>query len=200
MERKRLPYSFYESFTTIELAKHLLGCELVHDSPAGTTSGIIVETEAYLFDDPACHAFNKRTPRTEPMFGSPGTIYMYLIYGMYQCINVVSNVTGVGEAVLIRALEPVRGIQLMQERRRDNKADSSTFSNKNLCNGPGKLVISMGLTKEEFNNKTLMEDRLYLLPSTNLDIEINTSPRIGINVGKELPYRFSINKNIFVSK
>lgn len=109
-EENRLPLSFFEAYDTRSLAQKLLGCELVHNSPDGITSGIIVETEAYLQNDPACHAYQRRTARTEPMYAAPGTIYVYLIYGMYQCFNVVSQEEGCGEAVLIRALQPTGGL------------------------------------------------------------------------------------------
>ena len=97
MEEDKLPISFYQAHDTCTLAQQLLGCELVHNSPDGITSGIIVETEAYLANDPACHAYNRRTPRTEPMYGPAGTIYVYLIYGMYQCVNVVTREDGCAE-------------------------------------------------------------------------------------------------------
>lgn len=204
MGDNRLPLSFYQSLDTISLARALLGCELVHDNPDGTTSGIIVETEAYLCDDPACHAFNRRTARTEPMYGTPGTIYVYLIYGMYQCINVVSNQEGIGEAVLIRALQPIRGIELMQQRRmlsrKVNYDLQKPFSVRDLCRGPGKLVQAMGIERTYHNNKSFTQGNLYITEGVEEKKEITVSPRIGINVGVDLPYRFSIKGSLYVSK
>jgi DNA-3-methyladenine glycosylase len=204
MTEKRLPLSFFESYDTLILAQKLLGCELVHDSPDGITSGIIVETEAYLLDDPACHAYNKRTPRTEPMYGVAGTIYIYLIYGMYECVNVVSNTAGIGEAILIRALQPTKGIELMEMRRHLNRKDITApvknIKPKDLCNGPGKLVLSMGISRLQHNNQLFPESSLYISPPVLNDFEIVATTRIGISVGVELPYRFLIKNNIFVSK
>jgi len=204
MGNKKLPLSFYESCDTLTLARKLLGCELVHESPDGITSGIIVETEAYLANDPACHAYNRRTPRTEPMYAGAGTIYIYLIYGMYQCINVVSNVKDIGEAVLIRALQPVEGIELMQQRRQLRKTKTDIKIKpvilKELCRGPGKLVNAMGIERDTHNNHLFTEGPLYIKESDPVDFEISSSSRIGINVGVDLPYRFFIRNNLFVSR
>ena len=204
MEENKLPLSFYQAYDTCTLAQKLLGCELVHNSPDGITSGIIVETEAYLANDPACHAYNRRTPRTEPMYGLAGTIYVYLIYGMYQCVNVVSNREGVGEAVLIRALQPTQGLELMQTRRRFNtKKEKEGYKNislKELCRGPGKLVKAMGIERSIHNNQLLTESSLYITAPLIEDFTIVTGPRIGINVGKDLPYRYTIYNNTFTSK
>jgi DNA-3-methyladenine glycosylase len=206
MPANKLPKEFYQAYDTLTLAQKLLGCELVHESPEGTTSGIIVETEAYLSDDPACHAYNRRTPRTEPMYAAPGTIYVYLIYGMYQCFNVVSNQEGTGEAVLIRALQPTVGTDLMEMRRKlVVRSGREMLSPKNiglyeLCRGPGKLVKAMGIEKSAHNNLHLTQAPLYIAGATIGDFDINSSVRIGINVGKDLPYRFSIRDNPFVSK
>src|SRR3989338_2180484 len=133
-----LDKKFYEK-TTIEIAKSLLGTYLVHESPVEKTVGMIVETEAYLANDPSCHGFRGETPRNRPMFGDPGHAYIYFIYGMYHCFNVVTAPVGVGEAVLIRALEPVEGMALMEKRRQGKK---------DLAGGPGKLVIAMGITRQ----------------------------------------------------
>jgi DNA-3-methyladenine glycosylase len=202
MEQNRLPESFYTSVDTLTLARQLLGCELVHHSPAGITSGTIVETEAYLANDPACHAFNRRTARTEPMYGDAGTIYIYLIYGMYQCINVVSNKNGIGEAVLIRALQPTEGTDLMRSRRAQARKNLSlkTIPDRELCRGPGKLVIAMGIDRGIYNGEKFTDGPLGIFKGTNSDFEIEVSQRIGINIGTELPYRFSIRSNSFVSK
>jgi len=204
MEDNRLDLSFYQSYDTITLAQKLIGCELVHDSPDGTTSGIIVETEAYLCDDPACHAFNRRTARTEPMYGTPGTIYIYLIYGMYQCINVVSNREGVGEAVLIRALQPVLGINLMQQRRLLNRKSAIDQQKpllvKDLCRGPGKLVQAMGIDRSAHNNHSFTKGPLYINQSVSDDFQIEETVRIGINVGTALPYRFVLKKSAYTSR
>ncbi|CAG5016552.1 Putative 3-methyladenine DNA glycosylase [Dyadobacter sp. CECT 9275] len=202
MTDERLPLSFYQSFDTTTLAKKLLGCELVHNSPDGISSGIIVETEAYLQDDPACHAYNRRTPRTEPMYGEPGTAYVYLIYGMYECINVVSNRAGIGEAVLIRALQPLKGAELMAARRAlfQKKSPSKPIPLKYLCNGPGKLVVAMGISRYLHNTESLCSDNLYISSPVITNPGIETSARIGITKGVDLPYRYFIKDNIYVSK
>ncbi|MCF0058709.1 DNA-3-methyladenine glycosylase [Dyadobacter sp. CY356] len=202
----RLPLSFYEAYDTRTLAQKLLGCELIHNSPDGVTSGIIVETEAYLQDDPACHAYQKRTPRTEPMYAAPGTIYVYLIYGMYQCVNVVSSKIDCGEAVLIRALQPTQGIELMEMRRelsRKKVAAISTkqISIKELCRGPGKLVQAMGIDRSVHNGKSFVDSSLYIAqPVSNTSFEIEISKRIGITQGADFLYRYAIKNNPFVSK
>jgi len=204
MLEHRLPLSFFSSFDTLTLAQKLLGCELVHDSPDGIASGIIVETEAYLRDDPACHAYNRRTARTEPMYGVPGTIYVYLIYGMYQCVNVVSNRAGIGEAVLIRALQPTSGIELMEARRNEKRRSGEKFAKKielkHLCNGPGKLVVAMGIDRTVHNNQLFSDSSLYINPLANEGFDIIHTTRIGITAGADLPYRFLIRNNPFISK
>lgn len=206
MPGEKLPLSFFSQYDTRTLAQKLLGCELVHESPDGLTSGIIVETEAYLQDDPACHAFNRRTARTEPMYGIAGTVYVYLIYGMYQCFNIVSNAEGIGEAVLIRALQPTAGIDLMGMRRLTRPGKTPIISTtgkvtlKELCRGPGKLVQAMGIERDRHNGTSLSGNTLYVRPQVTAPEAVISGPRIGINVGRELPYRYYIKDNIFVSK
>jgi len=179
--------SFFNK-STVELAKALLGKILV----LGNLQGIIVETEAYLgIDDPGCHACKGKTVRNAPMFGPAGRTYVYLIYGMYHCLNIVSGKEGVGEAVLIRALEPVKGIELMQKRRKTKKIE-------NLCNGPGKLTQALGITKKH-NNISLFDGKLQIYNS-RIKPEISSSGRIGLSAGKELELRFFIKGNRFVSK
>lgn len=198
----KLKKSFYSGHDTLNLAKQLLGCELVHESEDGLTSGIIVETEAYLQNDPACHAFWKRTPRNEPMFLPAGMAYVYQIYGIYYCFNVVSAEKEVGEAVLIRALEPKEGIHLMTQRRKElGVSKKLNYNLKDLCSGPSKLVQAMGITKSQSRN-SLTEGNLYIKHSVPSDFSTFVTTRIGIAEGKgnELPYRFYIENNSFISK
>ena len=179
---------------TLTIAKNLLGYTLVHESDEGITAGIIVETEAYLQDDPACHAYRRKSVRNAPMFGEAGTIYVYQIYGMHFCVNISTNKKDIGEAVLIRALEPTVGIDLMEIRRK-------TELLKNLCSGPGKLVQAMGIHKR-MNDWHILDSDLKIV-SSNIqlsDNEIVTTTRIGITQGVDLPYRFYVKDNKFVSR
>jgi DNA-3-methyladenine glycosylase len=179
---------------TLTVAKNLLGYTLVHESAEGVAAGIIVETEAYLQDDPACHAYRRKSVRNAPMFGEAGTIYVYQIYGMHFCVNISTNKKDIGEAVLIRALEPTLGIELMQERRK-------TEVLKNLCSGPGKLVQALGIHKQMNDWHILDSDLKIVAPQIQLtDNEIITTTRIGITQGADLPYRFYLKENKFVSK
>jgi DNA-3-methyladenine glycosylase len=173
---------------TIKLAQALLGKYLVY----GDLRGIIVETEAYLYhDDPGCHASRGPTPRNAPMFGPAGRTYVYFIYGMYHCLNIVSGKTGEGEAVLIRALEPVAGIKLMQKRRKTQKLE-------NLCNGPGKLTQAFAITRKH-NNRSLINGDLCICNS-RAKPETCSSKRIGLSAGQELELRFFIKGSRFVSR
>lgn len=185
---------FYVHDTTA-IARALLGKLLIHETPQGTVAGRIVETEAYLADDPACHAHGgKKTPRTATMFGPPGTAYIYLVYGMHHCFNVVTGPEGIGEAVLIRALEPVCGIELMQ-------ACRNQLALHNLCSGPGKLVYAMGITRS-LNAQSLMERPLYLAEpeAEPAKFKVVTTTRIGISKGTASPLRFYVKDNPFISK
>jgi DNA-3-methyladenine glycosylase len=191
----KLTKNFYTQ-DTITVAKALLGTYLVHESKEGITVGRIVETEAYLWGDPACHAYRRKTKRNATMFGPAGNAYVYQIYGIHYCINVVTAPEGVGEAVLIRALEPINGIDLMQLRR-------GIEVWKNLCNGPGKLVQAMGISRSMDGISLLGEDIYILsadtLPDKNTKFDMITTTRIGITQGIELPYRFYISGNACVS-
>jgi DNA-3-methyladenine glycosylase len=170
---------------------------LVHDSPDGRTVGRIVETEAYLFThDPACHASRGKTARNAAMFGPPGHAYIYFIYGMHYCFNVVTAAEGQGEAVLIRALEPVTGIALMEQRRKSTVL-------KNLCSGPSKLVQALGITRAQ-NGCSLMSGPLTIHDRASFGgcppFDIDISPRIGITAAADLPLRFSVKGNRFTSR
>ena len=214
-EMPRLPGKFYASHGTLALARELLGYEFVHESPMGATAGLIVETEGYLSDDPACHAYRRKTARNAAMFGPPGTLYAYQIYHHYTCINVVTGSEGVGEAVLIRALERTLGVELMVRRRneafkrgfaryRDKMIDASTPAGiRSLTNGPAKLSIAMGISIEAHNASSLSDGALFIRQSRGAkrrDHTVVTSTRIGLSQGAELPYRFYLEGNRFVSK
>ncbi|HYG74591.1 MAG TPA: DNA-3-methyladenine glycosylase [Planctomycetota bacterium] len=193
-----LPLSFYTK-KTVTVAQALLGTVLVHDTAEGRAAGRIVETEAYLFEnDPACHAHRGKTPRNAVMFGPPGHAYIYFIYGMYYCFNVVTAPEGVGEAVLIRALEPLDGIELMKRRR-------GTSELKNLCSGPGKLVLALGLRPDQ-NGASLLSGPLTIWTPESFNAprpkksDIVSTPRIGINRGADLPLRFYLKGHPFASR
>ena len=194
---------------TLDLARALLGCVLVHETSEGRTAGLIVETEAYLADDPACHAYRRQTVRNAPMFGPPGTVYVYRIYGQYRCVNVASGAEGVGEAVLIRALEPTEGIALMTERRaagiRHVKAIfgqahvEKPLSMRQLCNGPARLVTAMGIS-EILNFARMQTGPLFAERPVLTGLDVVQTTRIGITQGAELPYRFYVRDSRFVSR
>lgn len=194
-----LPRSFYLRDTR-EVARDLLGKELVRVSPAGTTSGIIVETEAYSgLIDPACHAYGeRRSARTEIMFHEGGRAYVYLIYGMYHCLNLTTGPEGTPDCVLIRALEPREGIDLMRLRR--NLAHPSP---RLLTNGPGKLCQSMAIDRTLYG-ADLCGDILFVQEGGDFSTEeIGTSPRINIEYAghaRDFDWRFFIRGNPFVSR
>jgi DNA-3-methyladenine glycosylase len=190
MTGRILPRDFYAR-PTIDVAKDLLGKVLRH----GATSGIIVETEAYLGgDDLASHSARGVTDRTRVIFGPPGHAYVYLIYGMYECLNIVAEPKGVAGCVLIRALEPVSGIDEMHRRRPAAK------KLRDLASGPGKLTLAMGITRE-LNGADLTKRPLTVHePRTPTPIRIETSCRIGIRECADWPLRFTIAGNEFVSK
>ena len=191
-------HSFFRQ-DTVELARKLLGTLLVHSTAEGIAAGMIVETEAYVGAiDKACHAWQNRSERTEIMYHDGGYAYVYLIYGMHHCFNVVTGPPGEGNAVLIRALEPVIGIDLMQRRR-------NTKLLRNLCNGPGKVCEALGITKNEYGTDLCSADSpLRLLKYRYIpDKLIAASPRINVAYAEEAaawPWRFYVKDNLYVSK
>ncbi|WP_078428356.1 DNA-3-methyladenine glycosylase [Alkalihalobacterium alkalinitrilicum] len=188
--------SFYER-STLELAKFLIGKLLVKETDKGTASGWIVETEAYIGPvDQAAHSFNnRRTKRTEVMFGPPGYVYTYVMH-THCLVNVVSGAENHPEAVLIRALEPYTGIELMYERREKAKKD------RDLTSGPGKLTKALGIVKEDYG-RPFFERPLFIAEGKVVaPEEIVVGPRVGIdNSGeaKHYPWRFFVKGNRFVS-
>lgn len=189
---KQLDKDFYLR-PTEDVARALLGKVLVHEGTAGVTTGRIVEVEAYLYhDDAACHASRGQTARNAPMFGPPGTAYVYLIYGIHYCFNVVTGLEGEGEAVLVRALEPLTGMEIMAQRRGTNEP-------KKMANGPGKLCRAMAITKAH-NGHDLNRSPLYLADDGFAVSEVVTTTRIGISVATDLPLRFYLANNPFISR
>jgi DNA-3-methyladenine glycosylase len=181
-----LPVSFFER-SVHEVARDLIGCTVVH----GATCGTIVETESYHVDDEACHAFGGPTPRSGVLFGPPAHVYVYLSYGIHSLLNFVAEPDGEAAAVLIRALEPIEGIDLMRARR-------GIESVEDLCSGPGKLTQALGIGLE-FNGVSLQDGPIEVL-ARNEAPEIVTGPRVGITKATDLPWRFCAAGSRFVSR
>ncbi len=184
----KLSRSFYDR-PTLEVASDLIGKYIVYRSDAGLMSGRIVEVEAYIGeDDPACHASRGRTKRNAVMFGKPGYAYIYLIYGMYHCLNFVTEPEGKPSAVLLRAAEPIDGFELMLNPHNEAKRSK-------LLSGPGKFCRAFNLGLSE-NGLDLTGDRLYLENRKNETIHVATSQRIGISSGLDKLWRFyDLNSN-----
>lgn len=193
----KLTKTFYERSNVVTIAKELLGKQLVSKVDGKISAGIIVETEAYSWKERGCHAFGgKKTPRNEVMFAAGGCGYVYLCYGMYNLFNVVTNTKDKAEAVLIRAIEPRIGIELMRERRK-SKHD------RHLTSGPGKLTQALSITRKH-NGTWLQDDDLWIEVGDTVERkQIVTAKRIGIDYAGEdadLPWRFYLRDNVWVSK
>jgi DNA-3-methyladenine glycosylase len=174
----------------INVARDLLGKVLVH----GPTAGLIVETEAYLGgDDLASHSARGITDRTRVIFGPPGHAYVYFIYGMYECLNIVAEPAGQAGCVLIRALEPVAGMELMGTRRPGARKE------EDVANGPGKLTLAMGITRAQNGADMTRGSLVVRNPAEPQPVQIRVTPRIGITQCADLPLRFLIQGNRFVS-
>lgn len=190
---EQLPREFYNR-DTVTVARELLGKHLVRILDGDRLECRITETEAYVASiDKACHAYQyKRTPRTETMFAKPGTAYIYLIYGMYCCLNLVTEPEGEPCAVLIRGLEPLIGTERIVKNRFGGTCDEMTaYQRKNLLNGPGKLCKGLSLTREQ-NGLDLTGDLLYVTAG-EIPQEIHVGKRIGIDYAEEaadFPWRF----------
>ena len=201
----RLTHTFFDR-DTVDVAQALLGKYLVRNLNGTLMAGRITETEAYIGRcDKACHAYNyRRTPRTETLFLGPGHAYIYFIYGMYHCLNFVTEPEGEPAAVLLRALEPAAGIETMR-RLRFGDAPMNAYRRKNFLNGPGKVCRAFALTRAE-NGMDLTGDALFLCdgpedlglpPAPAARERICAGPRIGVDYAEEamdFPWRFWLEK------
>lgn len=196
---KLLPFSFYSNPDVVDASRQLLGKVLCSDVNGTYTSGIIIETEAYCGrDDRACHANNGlRTDRTEVMYGDPGHAYIYLCYGIHHLFNVVTNKNGLADAILIRSVKPLDGIDIIKERRGNKRTPS-------LADGPGKLTQALGITTSF--NKTYLSNPPVWIEDRGISVnpaDINASPRIGVDYAGEdakKPWRFTINPSLLGKK
>jgi DNA-3-methyladenine glycosylase len=178
---------------SLQAAPLLLGCTLARKLPGGMVKFKIVETEAYHQADPASHSYAGLTGRTAPMFKAGGHIYVYFTYGMHYCLNIVTGPSGVGEAVLLRAAEPLAGIDLMQQNR-------GITNINNLANGPAKLAQALGIRDTKLSGTKLSRANIWLEPVPQAKgSEIVTTTRIGIKKAVDQPWRFYIKDNPFVS-
>lgn len=199
MSSKRLDQDFFTRTDTLRIARDLLGKLLVVPTEDGRrVSGMIVETEAYLGEvDKAAHSYGgRRTARNEITYAAGGHVYVFFVYGMYYQLNLVTGLADHPHVVLIRAVEPVEGIEVMRERRGEMK-------DKNLTSGPGKLCIALGITRE-LNGEDLMGERIWVEEYRKIKkSEIAVGPRVGIDYAEEfidMPWRFWVKDNQFVSK
>ena len=185
----RLAPDFYER-SVHEVARELIGCVVRH----GETAGRIVETESYHMEEPACHAFAGVTERTRTLYGEPGRAYVYFSYGVHSLLNAVAEAEGVGAAVLIRALEPVDGVELMRRRRRVERLEE-------LCSGPGKLTQALGIGLS-LNGTSLVDGPIELLTreAGSREPRVVAGERIGITKAAELPWRFCDTGSRHVSR
>lgn len=192
----KLDESFYLSSNVVKAARDLLGKHIYTKIDGAITAGMIVETEAYSYKEKASHAFNGMTPRNKVMFEPGGFSYVYLCYGIHHLFNVVTNEKDVAEAVLVRALEPVAGLNHMLRR-------MGTDSARRITAGPGKLTKALGIDRS-FNGKHLRDDEIWIEEGIKINRgRIVSSERIGVDYAGEdakLPWRFSIKGNDWVSR
>lgn len=198
-----LSREFYSKDSVI-VAREILGKVLVHEVDGRILRGKIVETEAYMgIEDKAAHTYGgRRTKRVEAMYGKPGTAYVYLIYGMYNCINVVTKAEEIPQGALIRGLEPLSELDYMAQRR-FNKSYSELNKTqvKGLTNGPGKLCMAMNIDRR-LNNNDFLGDKLYIIEGEKEEFNIVESKRVGIDYAEEAKdylWRFYIEGNKYVS-
>ena len=199
IEFEPLERSFYEPGAAT-VAVDLLGHWLMHRTPEGVAGGVIVETEAYVIDDPASHFYNGVTPRNRVIWGEPGYSYVYFIYGMHYCFNTVCHPAGSAEAVLVRAIEPTFGLDIMQSRR-------GTVQPRNLTNGPAKLCAALSIDGSgDGIDLCAMDSQLMVARNPQLAVTLAelgpvvTTTRIGITKAADLPLRFYLAGSLYVSR
>jgi DNA-3-methyladenine glycosylase len=192
--RAALPRSFYER-PSLEVARDLLGRTLVRMLPDGARlAGRIVEAEAYREDDPASHSYRGRTTRTDVMFGPPARLYVYFTYGMHFCMNVVTGRDGEGSAVLLRAAEPLEGVDRMVEHR-------GVHQLRLLCAGPGRLCQAFAVGREQNGTDLVAGPELRIEEGTAVpDEEVLAGPRVGLSVALQQPWRFVVATSWFLSR
>ncbi len=198
---KPLPRSFYLR-PTLQVARDLLGKNIIRFRDNKLLIGKIIEVEAYRINDPASHSFRGQTKRNEVMFGEGGHLYVYFTYGMHFCANVVTGEKGIGEAVLIRAIEPLAGIEVMMKNRYPSHKSTDSISNHliNLTNGPAKFCDAFGIAQSE-NGLDLLDSEITIADGERIPSRsIGRSARIGIRVGLEKKWRFFIKNNPWVSR
>ncbi len=196
---KPLPQAFYRHSAAL-VAPALLGHFLVRNTPDGICGGAIVEAEAYLADDPASHGYGRKTPRTQIMYGPPGRAYVYFIYGNHWCFNTVCQPLGIAEAVLVRAIEPLFGKEIMSSAR-------EVTSEVQLANGPGKLCQAMNIGRE-LDGADLSDPESPVFIARNPDLKeflgsrgpTVTTTRIGLTKSAHLPLRFYLAGSLFISR
>jgi DNA-3-methyladenine glycosylase len=189
-----LPVAFFRR-PAEAVARDLLGMVVVTTIAGEVTTARIVETEAYLgYDDPASHGYlHRRNARNEALFGPPGTWYVYLSYGMHWCANLVCQETGLASAVLLRALEPLEGLDLMRRRR-------GPVADRDLCSGPGKLCQALGITRDLNGRGMARSQALVHRPRSNEENTIAVTPRIGITKATDWPLRFAVAGSPWLSR
>ena len=189
MTRHALPAAFYDR-PTLDVLADLIGKVLVRDHPEGQTAGIIVEAEAYIGeDDPACHAAPGLTLRNAPLYGPPGRAYVYLNYGIHELVNAVTEAEGRPAAILIRALAPLEGIELMRARRqRRRRRDAGAIAEPALCRGPGNLTVAMAIDRT-LNDTDLVGGAMRIEESGVRPLALVYSGRIGIRQAVDRPWR-----------